>query len=162
MRRIRPRSRTGSSTISRIERTRFAAGMPPAPRGAEARETPGLHFLPTRNKFWALRMTLRRSFASTGEDQPAPGKARFQATFSVELHRTGTSFAGECPCPVGPRNSGQSCAHRVSTTALAKKMKTVLAAARFMDNFCCVQFISDDLNSAGPGAKRVVRSPIHR
>ena len=47
---------------------------------------------------------------TAGDDHPDTGSTVFQATFSVPLHRTGTFLAGEMPCPVGPRNSGQSCA----------------------------------------------------
>src|SRR5262245_15158966 len=44
----------------------------------------------------------------TGEDQPRPGMATFQAMLSFSLQVTGSPTAGECPCPPGPRNSGHS------------------------------------------------------
>lgn len=68
------------------------------------------------------------------------------ATFSVPLHRIGTSFAGECPCPVGPRNSGQSCAQRVSATQFAK-------TARLRDSFCWGAFIGSDSKVSSAEAK---------
>ena len=37
-----------------------------------------------------------------------PGTSTFHATFSVVLHFSGTPVAADIPCPVLPRNSGQS------------------------------------------------------
>ena len=48
--------------------------------------------------------------AITGDDQPRPGTGTFQVTFSVSLQVSGTDASGACPCPVGPRNCGQSLA----------------------------------------------------
>src|SRR5438445_417024 len=44
--------------------------------------------------------------AMTGDDQPDPGTATFQATFSVSLQVSGRPRAVEFPCPSGPRNCG--------------------------------------------------------
>jgi len=46
----------------------------------------------------------------TGEDQPSPGMAVFHAIFFDSLQKIGRPFSLECPCPSGPRNSGQSSA----------------------------------------------------
>src|SRR5437667_2540950 len=45
----------------------------------------------------------------TGDDQPLPGIRCFQTMFLVLLHSSG-SPPSTWPCPVGPRNSGQSAA----------------------------------------------------
>src|SRR4051812_6385486 len=44
----------------------------------------------------------------TGDDQPLPGISCFHVTFFVVSHSTGNLPDGTTPCPVGPRNSGQS------------------------------------------------------
>ena len=49
-----------------------------------------------------------RSPWTTGDDQPFPGIATFQRTFLFSLHVNGSPVSSETPCPVGPRNCGQS------------------------------------------------------
>src|SRR5437867_698243 len=51
-----------------------------------------------------------RPAETSGEDQPFPGIFCFQAIFFVGLQWSGRCSALATPCPVGPRNSGQSCA----------------------------------------------------
>src|SRR5260221_13120314 len=47
---------------------------------------------------------------TTGDDHPCPGTSIFHATFFVVLHSVGTPVEVDNPCPVGPRNWGQSSA----------------------------------------------------
>jgi hypothetical protein len=54
-------------------------------------------------------VTKTRSATTIGEDQPSPGIAVFQATFSVSLHRSGSLVSIESPWPLGPRHPRQSC-----------------------------------------------------
>src|SRR4051812_45997968 len=49
-----------------------------------------------------------RSPATAGDDHDLPWIGVFHLTFSVSLHVTGTFLASLTPCPVGPRNCGQS------------------------------------------------------
>src|SRR6185436_16169913 len=49
-----------------------------------------------------------RSPWTTGDDHPFPGIATFQRTFFVSLHVSGSPCSSDTPCPVGPRNCGQS------------------------------------------------------
>src|SRR6185436_20498578 len=49
-----------------------------------------------------------RSPWTTGDDHPLPGIATFQRTFFVSLHVSGSPCSSDTPCPVGPRNCGQS------------------------------------------------------
>src|SRR5262245_12345422 len=51
-----------------------------------------------------------RPFTATGDDQPFPAMSAFQRTFFSALHSIGSPVADECPCRVGPRNSGHSSA----------------------------------------------------
>ena len=53
-------------------------------------------------------MSQSRPSATTGDDHPRPGTGVFQVTFSVSLHSSGTTASAAWPCPVGPRNCGQS------------------------------------------------------
>src|SRR6185436_15340605 len=55
--------------------------------------------------------------ATTGDDQPRPGTAVFQATFFVSLHSIGSPCSVECPWPPGPRNCGQSSVARETACA---------------------------------------------
>ena len=48
-----------------------------------------------------------RSPQITGEEFPWPGTSTFQATFSVELQRSGRPVSSESPIPEGPRQRGQ-------------------------------------------------------
>src|SRR5262249_19364262 len=58
---------------------------------------------------WSVAVvTKTRSPWTIGDERPSPGRAVFQATFSVALHRSGRSAPAYSPCPVGPRNRGQS------------------------------------------------------
>src|SRR5262245_18785797 len=49
-------------------------------------------------------------FQITGVELPMPGRANFQATFSVALHLLGRPVSLEIPSLVGPRHCGQSSA----------------------------------------------------
>src|SRR6185503_9638720 len=51
-----------------------------------------------------------RSPRIAGEDHPLPGIAIFHLTFFDSLQVRGSPRSSEIPCPVGPRNSGQSSA----------------------------------------------------
>src|SRR5262245_51678345 len=62
----------------------------------------------------------------TGDDQPRPGIPVLLFTLFVSLHVTGKSFASETPCPLGPRNCGQS------ARELAAKNKTITPMKNFM------------------------------
>ena len=69
----------------------------------------------------------------TGEDQPTPGIFCCQTTFLVLLHSVGRLPFSTCPCPVGPRNSGQESAAKASAatqnkTAKAKYLSKALVA----------------------------------
>src|SRR5215813_10643842 len=49
-----------------------------------------------------------RSPWTTGDDQPRPGIGTFQRILEVSLQLSGRPCSSEVPCPVGPRNCGQS------------------------------------------------------
>src|SRR6185503_6376075 len=55
-----------------------------------------------------------RSPWTTGDDHPFPGIATFQRTFFVSLHVSGSPCSSDTPCPVGPRNCGQSEASKIN------------------------------------------------
>src|SRR5438477_11452733 len=55
-------------------------------------------------------VTNTRSPQTTGVEFPSSGRFTFQRTFSVLLQWRGKPFSGECPCPSGPRQAGQSAA----------------------------------------------------
>ena len=42
-----------------------------------------------------------------GVDHPFPGRATFQRTWSLGENDVGRPAVAECPCPEGPRKSGQ-------------------------------------------------------
>src|SRR4051812_19520477 len=69
----------------------------------------------------------------TGDDQPRPGIGRFQATFLSGPHATGKRPFATIPCPVGPRNSGQSSAFAART--MAKLATSPIQARRTMATF---------------------------
>jgi len=50
----------------------------------------------------------------TGDDQPFPGMGTFHRTFVVSLQFSGSPCSSDVPCPVGPRNCGQSEAGRIN------------------------------------------------
>jgi hypothetical protein len=58
----------------------------------------------------------------TGEDHPLPGNGVFHRTFSVSLQRTGAGCSPTMPCPVGPRNSGQSAMQTNGSAKLSAKI----------------------------------------
>src|SRR5438128_1387049 len=60
---------------------------------------------------------------TTGEDQPLPGIAAFQRTFSVSLQVIGRPVASAWPSACGPRNAGQLPA--IATAGDIKRTATI-------------------------------------
>src|SRR5688572_17423918 len=75
-----------------------------------------------------------RSFHTIGVELPSSGNGIFQRTFSVALHFTGTSFSVQIPCPVGPRQPGQSAALAKpvsrATTPMARRKFAMIESPR--------------------------------
>jgi hypothetical protein len=95
-----------------------------------------------------------RRCATIGEDHPRPGTAVFQAMFCVSLHSTGRPRAAESPCPVGPRNCGQSWAYAIScsrsATVKTRDARTARVRTRTFSHRLCVKRL-DDLPRPLPG-----------
>src|SRR6185436_17677578 len=71
--------------------------------------------------------------ATTGDDQPRPGTAVFQATFFVSLHSIGSPCSVECPWPPGPRNCGQSSVAR-DTACASHNSASIVAPNRIAES----------------------------
>src|SRR6185295_9923933 len=71
--------------------------------------------------------------ATTGDDQPRPGTAVFQATLFVSLHSIGSPCSVECPWPPGPRNCGQSSVAR-DTACASHNSASIVAPNRIAES----------------------------
>ena len=71
-----------------------------------------------------------RPFAMAGDDHPRPATGTFHTTFLVSLHSSGRPRSVEWPCPVGPRNSGQSSAASKDDSATISAIRVRTGATK--------------------------------